>query len=142
MTREKAKVKGFVGQFLSPDSLHQFKRYIITGGLAAGLEYGLFNLLLIYAGLWHVYAHIFSMTAGFILSFLLNKYWSFGTKENFARQFFLTAALFFINLGISSFVIYGLVSKLHILEQLSKILVMGMVVVWNFILFKKVIYRR
>lgn len=133
--------KNIISEFLTKETFSQFRKYILTGGLSAAFEYGLFNLLTLFAGFWHVTSHAASMAAGFILSFLLNKYWSFRARYNFARQFLLTGLLFTINLFISSLVIYLLVEKLGIMEQLSKLGVMGMIVAWNFLLFKKVIYR-
>ncbi|MCX7841985.1 MAG: GtrA family protein [Clostridia bacterium] len=130
-----------LSELLSKKTINQFKKYLFTGLSAAALEYGLFNLL-IWSGLaTYLAAHTVSMLAGFFLSFFLNKYWSFGSLGNTARQLTLTGALFIINLGISNLLMYLLVDKLGFISQLSKLGVMALIVLWNFILFKKIIYR-
>lgn len=131
----------FAADFSVATTFLQFKKYIITGLSAAVLEYGLFTLLTVLAGMREVTSHAASMSAGFILSFILNRQWSFKSQGNISRQLFLSCALFLINLCISSYVIYLLVEKAEIWDKLAKLLVMGMIMLWNFVIFKKVIYK-
>ncbi len=131
----------FAADFSVANTFLQFKKYFITGLSAAALEYGLFTLLTELAGMRDVIPHAISMSAGFILSFILNRQWSFKSQGNVSKQLFLSVALFLINLCISSYVIYLLVDKAGIWDKLAKLLVMGMIMLWNFVLFKKIIYK-
>ena len=130
-----------ISDFLTRSSFNQLKKYLAAGLLAAATEYGLFNVFHIFFGVWHLTSHSLSMLAGFFVSFLLNKYWSFRSKDNFLRQLFLTGILFLLNLGISNAIMYLLVDVLKVMALLSKLIVMGMIVVWNFIIYKKAIYK-
>jgi putative flippase GtrA len=126
---------------MKTEALVQFIRYIITGLLAAGLEYLVF--MSIYSYFHALYAaNSAGMAAGFLLSFLMNRSWSFKSRDNPFRQFMLTLLLFIINLGISNALIHLLSNVIGIIPQLSKLAVMAAIVLWNFILYKKVIYRK
>lgn len=122
-------------------ALVQFKKYIISGLLSASLEYSLLLILTEIAGLWYILSNTIAYLGGFWLSFLLNRFWSFKSKDNFLRQLLLYVVLFVINLGLTNLVLYILTSIVGITYTISKVFVMGMVVLWNFIILKKIIYR-
>jgi putative flippase GtrA len=71
----------------------------------------------------------------------MHRFWSFQSKGNARRQVFLYTILFFINLTAISLLMYVFTDMFGIHPMISKVLVMGAVVSWNFILYKKVIYR-
>ncbi|HEX3027958.1 MAG TPA: GtrA family protein [Clostridia bacterium] len=137
----KIKKNRLVSEFLEPKSLMQFAKYLVTGVLAAVTEYGLFILLKNYVGLWYMFANIPAYFAGFWISFLLNRFWSFNSKENFKKQLLQYFALFSINLCVQSILLYLLTGPAGIPSSISKIFVMGLIVLWNFIIFKKIIYK-
>ena len=122
-------------------TFHQFKRYLITGFLSFGVEYALFILLLKVFGVWYMAANALVYIVVFWLNFLMHRFWSFQSKGNAWRQVFLYTILFFINLAAISLLMYVFTGMLGINPMISKVLVMGAVVSWNFILYKKVIYR-
>lgn len=129
-----------ISEFLTYKSLVQFGKYFSSGIFAAALEY--FSYLILFCYLSLKVSHSISMTLGFILSFILNRFWSFKSKENFAKQFTYMIILFLINLRISNILIDQLTVTLKIHAFISKLLVMGLIMLWNFIIYKKVIYRR
>jgi len=80
---------------------------------------------------------------GLVSSFLLNKFWSFNTShtaKQTAKQGLLVAALVGFNLLITNLVIVYL-HKLHIGPEISKIITTGMITCWNYILYKKHIFK-
>jgi len=136
----KLKASKYYRIFVDPATLLQFIKYIITGLSAAGLEYLLFYILIRTNNSLYL-SNSAGMTAGFILSFLLNRYWSFQSKSNAFRQFSLYLTLFIVNLGISNTLIHVLSKNLGILPLISKVIIMAMMILWNFILYRKVIYK-
>jgi len=128
-----------ISPFLSPS----FLKYVITGGLAFVSEYSSF-LLLFKALQVHLYlAASVSFIIGLVISFVLNRMWSFRSEE-FTRsqrqQVGLYLFLAAINLGLTNLFIFAAVS-LGILEEVAKIIAMALVVAWNFLIFKLVIFK-
>lgn len=119
----------------------QFIRYLISGLLSAGAEFVLLILLTEYAGLWYIASNSIAFASGFWISFLLNRYWSFSSKKHFGRQLVQYSLLFIINLGLSTGFMYLLTTVAGLDYILSKVFVMGLIVLWNFIIYKKIIYR-
>jgi putative flippase GtrA len=122
-------------------TLEQFVKYLVVGILAFLTEYLIFAILYKYITHNDVISNIAAMTTGFFASFILNRTWSFKSRGNAIKQLVLLLALFTANLGISSaFIHYG--SELLALSPLVlKFFIMGVIVLWNFLLYKKVIYR-
>jgi len=135
--RKSRDIPGFILAFMSG----QFLKYLAAGALAFGTEYGLYFFLFRCAGLFFLTANIFAMTAGFAVSFLLNRYWSFRSRDPFFNQLIKYTGLFIINLFLSSSLIYLATKYAGLSPLLSKILVMGLIVLWNYVLYKKIIYR-
>jgi putative flippase GtrA len=138
---EKLRKIPLLAELASEKGFQQLKRYLVSGFTAFGLEYMIFYLLYHTLGLGLIPSNTFAMIAGFITSFLLNRFWSFQSSGSAWRQLLLTGILFGVNLVLSNGLIYLLTDFMNMAPLVSKILVMGMIVAWNFILYKRVIYR-
>jgi putative flippase GtrA len=71
----------------------------------------------------------------------MNRFWSFKSKTSIKGQLVAYTLLFAFNLLASSAIIYILTDFLGFIPLISKLFAMGAVVSWNFILYKKVIYK-
>lgn len=132
----------FISDFLSASSIKQFKRYLITGFLSFGIEYALFYLIHKILMLEYLIANVIVYALVFWINFLLNRFWSFNSNKNFLRQLKLYFALFIFNLFAANILLMYLLTDIAGINSLiSKIFVMGSIVSWNFILYKKVIYK-
>ena len=129
-----------ISSFMSGKSLAQMKRYLVTGLLAFASEYGVFQLLLMVSSKFT--ANSGGMLVGFWVSFLLNRYWSFASRERLLPQLLRYSLLFIINLGISNGLMYLLSNVGNIPASIAKLMIMCMIVLWNFVIFKKLIYRK
>lgn len=121
----------------------QLIRFLISGGSAAALEYGLFLLMTAWwsgQGLVFV-AQTVSFMAGMVVSFGLNKYWSFQSTGHTGRQFVQYAGLAFLNIVLSNLVLSGLLA-LAVPALVAKLIVMAMVAAWNFVIFQRLIFGR
>ncbi|MBR6555901.1 MAG: GtrA family protein [Clostridia bacterium] len=127
-------------KFLNRESLGRLLRYFISGGSAACVEIVLYWLLTVPVGILPTYAHVAVYTVTFWMSFLLNKFWTFKSRENFLPQLVKYGILFVINLTVTSLLLSGLVAAgLH--AMLAKLIVMATVVCWNFLAYRYVIYK-
>jgi putative flippase GtrA len=164
----KLKKHKFFSEFFTPQGFSQFKRYLITGFTGFGLEYFLFMLLLkvVFAdtippfygfvknimitafgkGLdVYTYQYQFSNSVVYVtifwFNFLVNRFWSFKSKQKIGKQLIPYLALFVFNLIIINSLMYVMISLIGIPDYIAKVPVMGIIVCWNFIMYKKVIYK-
>jgi len=125
----------------SHGTLRQFCRYVISGILSAVIEYLSIIILTEYMRLWYIASNTIGMTCGFCLGFFLNRYWSFKSKGSLVHQIFLYGTLFLINLILSNALLYFLTSIVYIKYTASKLFAMGLIAMWNFIIYKKLIFK-
>jgi putative flippase GtrA len=126
---------------LNIKALAQFKRYLVIGFSSFIIEYSIFFICNQLVKLWYIYSNSIAFVIVFWFNFLLNRYWSFQSKARLSKQLFQYGILFFINIGVSNLLMYLLSDKLAIIPLISKIMVMGVIVIWNFLIYKKIIYK-
>ncbi|MBN1412835.1 MAG: GtrA family protein [Spirochaetales bacterium] len=125
-----------------PKARNQFIKYLVVGFSSAALEF---------SGLWFlvemlkfkaVIANLIVYTVIFWFNYLLNRFWSFQSKDNFFKQVLMYGVLFAWNLYIINYLLFGwLVETIGWHYLITKVLMIGLIVTWNFIIYKKVIYR-
>lgn len=125
-------------------------RYLVSGSSAAVVEYSLFNLLFYIILKNHSAAlltsQITSYLSGLLTAFLLHHFWTFKTPDanhtnSGKKQFIMYSAVSLTNLVLSSFILVILKENLHFYPWLAKIITMGMVVSWNFLILNKIIFK-
>ncbi|MDD5103914.1 MAG: GtrA family protein [Candidatus Peribacteraceae bacterium] len=119
--------------------LPQFSLYVLSGGTAAVVDFGSFALL-IRLDIWYVAATVVSGILGFFTTFLMNKYVAFKKKNDFMRHLLRFFVVDMANILVGAIVLYGLVDGLGMEKQVAKLLTMGMVVLWNFFIYKFFVY--
>lgn len=146
MTREvfrnRSLFKKIFDFFLGERSLGQLIRYLITGISSFILEYLLFYYLFRLLLINELIANSIALAIVFWFNFLMNRYWSFKSKNKLSKQLLLYGLLFAFNISISNVFIYGASVILGMSPLISKILIMCLIVLWNFILYKTVIYKK
>lgn len=135
------KRKNILPDLLTHANLVQLSRYLITGVIAFVVQYAFFAITFYFSNNTFLSNGI-GMTAGFFTSFLLNRLWSFQSKSNSLVQLLMLTVLFLINYFITSFAIEYLAKPpISINEYISQPILMVLVVIWNFILYKKIIFK-
>ncbi len=122
-------------------TVQQFLKYSITGCTSFVVEYAAFYLIYHFIGLWYIWSNSIAMTLGFVTSFFMNRTWSFKSKANIYRQFVMYGTLFIINLFISNSLMYLFSDIIGIIPPISKIFSVMILTCWNFIIYKKVIFK-
>ncbi len=135
-------IKRVYNFFLGGKSSGQLIRYLITGISSFVLEYILFYTLFRLLGINEFISNSIALAIVFWFNFLMNRYWSFKSKEKLSRQLILYGLLFTFNISISNLFIYGSSVVLGMSPLISKILIMCLIVIWNFVLYKTVIYKK
>lgn len=120
----------------------QIGRYITVGTLSAGLETGLFWLLFRQIHTPWIFANSTAVFVTFWFNFFLNRVWSFDSRDPLARQLLLYGTLVGVNLIVSNAVIFLLADVGSLDHIIAKWISVIFIVMWNFVIFKKVIYRQ
>lgn len=131
----------FLKDFFNFNTFIQFYRYVLVGFLSFVTETSLLYLLTDHIKLWYIYSNSIAYIIVFWINFLLNRFWSFKSKQYLPAQLAMYLVLFVINLFASNGMLYLLTSIFNIYYLISKIFAVALVVSWNFIIYKKVIFR-
>ncbi len=119
--------------------LTRFALYIISGCSAAAADIGSY-ILMINISVWYIYASIISGIIGFLTAFLLHKYVVFKEKNTFMRHLGRYFVVDMINLSIVTGLLYVLVDLWSIDPMPAKFIALAPVVLWNFFVYKFVVY--
>ena len=118
----------------------QFSRYLLAGVFCAALEYLSFMLLQTKINL--LVANTLAYALGFTGSFLLNKYAVFPNNNGKTPQQLLAYCLLALfNYIIGMALLVWLVQSAGLPAFAAKAIAMVTVVSWNFLMYKKVVYR-
>jgi putative flippase GtrA len=128
-------------EFFCQRTFSQFLKYVVVGILSFSTEVSLLYICKEYYKLWYIYGNSIAFVVVFILNFLLNRFWAFKSKEDFKKQMILSGILFIFNFFASNIMMYFFTDILKLYYLISKVIAVGVVVSWNFILYKKVIYK-
>lgn len=115
-------------------------RFLVVGGGAAALELLTFELL---SPLPLLVAHGTSFLVGLVASFLGYRFWTFAGEHTLplAAQFGSYATLALINVAATSGIIHLLVEA-GLAPLVAKVVCMGLVATWNFLLLNRLVFRR
>ena len=139
----------FLKPYLSEQGLWQFIKYFTVGVGTALFELALIWILYeaalksIISGddIRKLTANSAGMVIAFICNFILNKLLSFKAGGDTLPQFIKYVSLFAFNLLVTNLILYVFSSILGIHLYIVKITTMGIIVLWNFIIYKKFIFK-
>jgi putative flippase GtrA len=137
----KLKTKRFFADLITRNSFSQFGRYVIVGLLSFLFEYSLYFMFLKVLHIWFILSNIIVYALIFWFNFIFNRIWSFRSKVGLQKQLLKYSLLFFFNLALTSSALYLLTDTMGISPLISKVMVMCLIVPWNFLIYKKVIYK-
>jgi putative flippase GtrA len=133
----------FFVEFFNLKTFIQLVKYGVTGLLSLFTYVFLIYILTDYFGVWKYYSITVSYIAVFWLNFLISKFWTFKEKQtnSMKKQLLYYSILFTINLGATYVIVHILTDIIGVYYLLSTIFCNCLIVGWNFILYKKLIYR-
>ncbi|MDD4311960.1 MAG: GtrA family protein [Eubacteriales bacterium] len=121
----------------------QFFRYVFVGGCSFLVDAGVLWLC-VRAGLYYLIAAIVGFIAGLIINFFLSRALVFRAQE--ARvgrvfEFVAYALIGLIGLGLTEALLYFFTDILHVFYMISKVIASAIVLFWNFLARKLLLYR-
>lgn len=115
-------------------------RYLIIGVSSVALDFLIFHLLR--HSMDVVVANTISFCTAFVFNFFANKFYTFEDFSNKSgRQMLKYGALAFINLLISNTLIWVLTTQFGCNPDISKLLSIALITVWNFLAYKHIVYK-
>ncbi len=131
----------YISQLLTPESMGQLYRYLVTGFSSAAIELTLLYIFKDIANFSIIVSNSIALSIVFWFNFIINRLWSFKSTANLKKQLIMYMILFVFNLGASDLIMHLLTTELSMQYLLAKVFAIGAVVTWNFLLYKKVIYK-
>lgn len=124
----------------------QLVRFVLTGGLAALVDFGLL-VLLMHLGMGHTPAKALSFVAGTTTSYLINRRWTFRAEPS-RRRFLAFVALygltFALQVGLFSVLFTALSGQgltLRVVQLVAFVVAQGVATGVNFIVQRGVIFK-
>lgn len=115
-------------------------RYILVGLSSAVIELILFQGLFTVIGWGVAPSNITAVVCSTTFNFLMSRNWTFQGSSNALRSLLLYLLLFVFNATFTTFAIAFMVDG-GVPSLLAKLGTMGCVVLWNFVLYRKVIFK-
>lgn len=113
----------------------QIFKFVIVGGLSFVIDYVLYFIFTRYLGIVEMMATILSFSISLIFNYIMSMKFVFVGKDDMKKhhEFMIFVTLSVIGAGLNWSLFYLFVYVFHIYDLITKILVAGIVMVFNFI---------
>jgi len=135
--------------------IQQFSKFFLIGMLNTGIDFGVLNLLMRLFGIYEGNGIIpIKATAFFVAninSYFCNKYWTFkqGQQEHAAQEYSKFLIISGVALGIHLLVVYSMTTYIppmivgkELWANLANCLASGLALIWNFIGYKFIVFKK
>ena len=128
----------------SHNTLIQFFRYAIVGGVAFIVDLGSFLFFTEVFHLHYLWSNVIGFCAGLVTNYILSILWVFPVKmmKNRGLEFAVFGIIGVIGLGLATLFLWLFTDFAHIDYRYSKIIAMALVLLWNFLARKYVLFRK
>lgn len=125
----------------------QFLRYFVTGGLAFVVDFGAFALALYCFEIHYLLANLIGLMFGNVVNYLLSLGWVFSAeKRKMEKHRMLEITVFVIislvGMGLNELLMFVMVGYAELDEMFSKIVSAGVVLVYNFLARKFILFKK
>lgn len=120
----------------------QFLIYAIIGVSGAALDYLAFVLMMQFLPLHYLVINMISTTLGITNNFFLNARFNFGVKDRLLKRFVSFFAVGLLGMAVASGILYLLIDVMNLIPEISKFLVIVVIVLLQYNLNKKFSFKR
>jgi len=132
--------------FSDKEHFRQFYKFAVVGVFNTIIDFVVFLLLtrLIHFFGEHVlYANIISFSVAVTNSYLLNRRWTFRSKDTErVKQYIRFFSINATGLGVNTLLLYLFVYHAHLYDVIAKALAIGITLFWNFFLNKWLVFKK
>ena len=132
--------------FISPSTngFIQFFRYVFVGGIATVVDWAILYSATEWGGIHYIFSAVISFIGGLATNFLLSKLLVFSAsqaKTGLFMEFVGYALIGAVGLGLTVLIMYVFTEILCMHYMLSKIIATALVLAWNYLARKNIIYQ-
>ena len=124
----------------SEKTVFQAFKYVVVGASSAAIELAIFQVLSAVLGLALTYSNVIAVVISTTFNFLMSRNVTFKSTSNPVRSLVLYLLLFAFNTTFSTVCISFLAAQ-GIYPLVAKVCTMACIVLWNFVLYKKVVFK-
>ncbi len=119
-------------------------RYVAAGLTGAGTQIGLLYIFTDLVKIWYIYSSIIAFIVAIIVSFLLQKFWTFKdrTTQQIHHQAIKYLATAITGLIVNTVLMYLFVDLIGIWYILAQIIIGAIIMVFNFLMYKFVVFKK
>ncbi len=119
-------------------------RYLIAGGTAAFTNIALLFVFTDFLGIWYIASAIMAFILAFIVSFTLQKYWTFqdGSKDQIHRQAVIYLTVAVVNLLVNTGLLYLQVEYLGVYYIFAQLIASALIAVESFFVYQIFIFKK
>lgn len=120
----------------------QILKFLISGGTATAANLTTLYVLKGIFGVWYLLASAVSFTVGFLLSFTLQKFWTFEKKslDVVHRELMLALMVALCNLGVNTVLMYSFVEYMHLHYIVAQLCTSALIACETYVLYQKLIF--
>ena len=121
---------------------NQVFRFLVVGGLCAGVEFLLFALLVHHYDVAYLQANLVSLLVAVVLNYFLSRKHVFKKGKHSGKVEFTVFILFSaIGVALNQYLVWGFVDQMELNVNLGKVLAIGMVATFNYLTKKHIVFR-
>lgn len=124
--------------------LIQLFRYIFVGGFAFTVDYSLLFLLTEFVGIYYILSATISFIVGLVINYIISTQWIFKKSKLSNRfvEFFIYGVIGVIGLVLNDLLIFLFTDIMGYHYLISKIIAAALVMGWNFIGRKTILFKK
>lgn len=124
-------------------TIKHITKYLIAGGVAAGVDLFLLHVFTDWLGVWYLYSATVAFLLALGISFTLQKFWVFNNRScaQIKKQAVMHFSLGIINTAVNAAIMFILVSALGVHYLLAQVLGGGFIAVISFFIYRQVIFK-
>ena len=124
------------------NGLKQLVRFLVTGALASGINYAIFFGLLRFGSINYLISSAIGFFSGAILSFFMNRSWTFSVIDDSGIRLFKSIILNLISLAANLLTIWFVSDILHVIPEISQVAAIVVSAATNFIGLKTWVFKQ
>jgi putative flippase GtrA len=125
---------------MNQNTLTQFFKYLLVGGLSALLDTSCLYVLYTYFGLDPLLAGAIGFLIGVVSNYIMSIIWVFESSGNVKTEFTLFAIIGIGGLLWTELILWILIDITHVPVMASKLVALALVLIWNFGMRKKFVF--
>ena len=146
---QNSKFAVLLGSFLSDTFSYarsrtlEILRFIVAGGIATGTNLGFLYILTRFFGFWYIFSAVIAYLVATLVSFTLQKFWTFSHRslDRVNKEFAWYVLNNILCIAFDIVGLYILVEYFGMWYMFAQFILLALIALWNFFVFRFFIFR-